>query len=95
MEVKGTFLRMKKNYYNPVRVGNFWSNNYNKYETNSNKNKTLSVEEYLEKILPYLKDVVNNLNKFDTRKVELIIVINFIYSKNNDEEPIIHSKGFL
>ena len=95
MEVKGTFLRMKKNYYNPVRVGNFWSNNYNKDETNSNKNKTVSVEEYLEKILPYLKDVVNNLNKFDTRKVELIIVINFIYSKNNDEEPIIHSKVFL
>ena len=36
--------------YKPVRVGNFCSNNYIKYESNSNRNKTLSVEEYLHKI---------------------------------------------
>ena len=28
----------------PERVGNFWNNNYIKYESNCNKNKTLSVK---------------------------------------------------
>ena len=29
-------------------------------------NKTLSVEEYLNRIIPYLKDIINNLKKSDT-----------------------------
>ena len=37
---------------------NFWSNNYIEYGTNSDRNKTLSVEEYLDKIRPYLKDII-------------------------------------
>ena len=44
----------------PVRVGIFWSNNYIEYESNDDRNKTLSIEEYLNKIRPYLKDI-NNL----------------------------------
>ena len=32
----------------------FWSNNYIEYKNNGNWNKTLSVEEYLNKIRPYL-----------------------------------------
>ena len=35
----------EKNYYKPVRVGNFWSNNYIEYESNGDRNKALSVEE--------------------------------------------------
>ena len=35
------------NYYKPVRVNNFWSNNYFEYENNNDRNKKLSVEEYL------------------------------------------------
>ena len=33
----------EENYYKPVRVSNFWSNNYAEYESSSDKNKTLSV----------------------------------------------------
>ena len=49
-----------------MRVSNFWSDNYIKYESNSDRNKTLSVEEYLDKCRPYLKDIINNLKKSDT-----------------------------
>ena len=35
----------EKNYYKPVRVNNFWSNNYIEYKSNDVRNKTLSVEE--------------------------------------------------
>ena len=40
----------EENYYEPVRVINFWSINYIKYKGNGDRNKTLSVEEYLNKI---------------------------------------------
>ena len=30
-----------------LTVGNFWSKNYIEYESNSDRNKTLSTEEYL------------------------------------------------
>ena len=43
----------EENYYKPVRVNNFWSNNYIENESNGNRNKTLIVEEYLNKIRPY------------------------------------------
>ena len=36
----------EENYYQPVRVSNFWSNSYIEYESNGDRNKTLSVEEY-------------------------------------------------
>ena len=77
----------------PVRVGNFWSNNYIEYESNGDTNKTLSVEEYLNKIRPYLKDIINSLKKFDTWKIQSTIAINFISSKYNDEEQVKHSNS--
>ena len=47
--------------YKPVRVGNFWSNNYIKYKSKGDR-KTVSVKKYLNRIRPYLKDI-NNLKK--------------------------------
>ena len=59
-DIKNLFEHEKEeeNYYEPVRVSNFWSNNYIEYESNGDKNKTLSLEEYLNKISPYLKDII-------------------------------------
>ena len=82
-----------EDYYKPVRVGNFWSNNYIEYKVKRDR-KTLSVEEYLNKIRSYLKDIINNLKKSDTWKIQLTITIDFISSKDdNDEEHVMHSKS--
>ena len=67
----------EKNYSKPVRVSNFWSNNYIQYESNGDKNKTLLVEEYLNKISSHLKDIINNLKQSDTWKIQLTIANNF------------------
>ena len=83
----------EENHYKPVRVRNFWSNNYIEYESNSDRNKTLPVEEYLNRIRPYLKDIINNLKKSDTWKIQLTIANNFIYFADNDEERVTHSKS--
>ena len=36
----------EENYYKPVRVSNIWSNNFIEYESNGDRNKILSTEEY-------------------------------------------------
>ena len=45
-----------------VKVGKFWSNSYIEYERNGDRNKTVSMKEYLNKSRPYLKDIINNIN---------------------------------
>ena len=54
--------------------------------------KALSVEEYLNKIRRYLKDIINNLKKSYTGKIQLTIANDFISSIHNDKEHVIHSK---
>ena len=76
-----------------MRLNNFWRNNYIEYKSNSDKNKILSVEEYLNKIRPYLKGIIYNLKKSVTWKIQLTITINFFSSEDdNDEERVMHSK---
>ena len=53
----------EENYYKPVRVSNVLSNNYVEYESNNHREKTVSPEEYLNKIRPYLTGIKNNLKK--------------------------------
>ena len=43
------------------------------YESKCDRNKTLSVEKYLNKIRTYLKNIINNLKKSDTWKIQLKI----------------------
>ena len=52
-DIKNLFEQEEKDYYKPVRVGNFYSNNYIEYKTNGDRNKTI------------LKDI-NNLKNSDT-----------------------------
>ena len=57
--------KKEKNCYKPVRVNNFWSNNYIEYKSNSNENRILSVEEYHDKIRWYTRDIINDLKQCD------------------------------
>ena len=51
-------------------------------------------EEYLDKIRPYLRDIINDLKQSDTLKIQLAITIKFVSSKyNNDEKCVMHSKS--
>ena len=70
----------------------------NEYESNSDRNKTLLVEKYLNKeynILTriYLRGIINILKKSDTWKIELTIANNFIYSIDNDEDCVRYLKS--
>ena len=63
------------------------------YENNGDRNKTLSVEEHLNKFIPYLKDIINNLKISGTCKIQLTIANNIISSIDNDEQCAMHSKS--
>ena len=58
IDIKNLF-EQEEDYYKPIRVGDFYSNNYIKYESNGNRNQTLLIKEYLDGIKPYLKDIIN------------------------------------
>ena len=66
--------------------------NYIEYESSSERNKTQLVEEYLNKIRPYLKDNINILKKTNTWKIQSTIENDFISSVDNDEKYVMHSK---
>ena len=56
----------KKKIIMSLGVNNFWNNNYIKYESNGDKNKNLSFDEYLNKIETYLRNIIINLQNYDT-----------------------------
>ena len=55
----------KEDYYKQVRLGDFWNNNYIEYKNNDDRNKALSIDEYLNKIRLYLKDKIMKNDKAD------------------------------
>ena len=92
-DLRNLFEYDEEDYYKPVILSNFWNDNYTECKGKGD-GKTLSVEEYLNKIKPYLKDIIKDLKKSDTWKIQLTIKINFISSKyDNDGEHEMHSKS--
>ena len=61
-----SLFKQEDDYYKLTRVGNFWYYNYIEYESNSDKNRNLSLDEYLNKIKPYLRNIIIDLQKSDT-----------------------------
>ena len=54
----------------------------------------IEVKHYdLKNIRPYLKKMINDFQEPDTQKIQLTLAINFVSSKDNDEEQVMHSKS--
>ena len=72
--LKAKTLRDIKNlfeeYYKPVQVNNFWSKKYIDYQSNSDRYQTLSVEEYLDRVRPSLKGIINDLKIYGIWKTQ-------------------------
>ena len=46
--------------YKPILANSSFNESYKEYESRGDKDKTLSIEQYLNKIIPYLKKLINN-----------------------------------
>ena len=62
-------------------------------DSNGDKNRNLSLDEYLNKIRPYLRNITLDLQNSDTWKIQLKITINFISLKDVEEERVMHSRS--
>ena len=80
----------EEDYHEPKKVNNFQNNNYIEYESNGDKNTKLSLDEYLNKIEFYLWNIIINLQISDSWKIQLTIAINFISSKDTEEESVMY-----
>ena len=61
---------------------------YNEYENIGDKDKTLTIKEYLYMITPYLSNIINYHKTRDEWKIQLTTAINFISSDDSDETGI-------
>ena len=89
-----TLFEEEKDYYKPNIVSNFWNNNYIEFESTGDRNKNLSLEEYLNKNKPYLWEKIIDLQESDAWKIHLTIAINSISSKDPEEKRVMHSKSY-
>ena len=90
-DIRTLFGQQQQDYYKSERVNNFWKNSYSEYESNGDKNRNLSLNEYLNKVELYLRNIKIDLQNSDVWKIELTIAINFISSKDAEEEHVMHS----
>ena len=73
-----TLFEEEEDNYKPKSVSSFWNNNYFEYNSNGDKIRNLSLDEHLNKVKPYLRGIIINLQSSDTWKNHLTIAINFI-----------------
>ena len=87
-------LSIGEDYYKPIIVNTAFNNNYIQYESKGDKDKILTISEYLDVIRPYLVDMINDHKNQSKWKIQLTTAINFISSKpNSDEIRVMHTKS--
>ena len=76
-------------YYKPILVKSSFNENYKKYKSRGDRDKTLSVEQYLNMIISYLKELINNhkaiRNNSNEWKIQLNMHIRFVSSNDTGD----------
>ena len=82
----------EEGYYKPILVKSSFNDNYKYYESRGDKEKELSVKQYLNMIMSYLYDLINN-HRTATRvwKIQISMHVNFISSKDTGETGTIYT----
>ena len=80
-------------YYKPIEIKRAFNGNYLLYESNGNEKGLLYIHEYLDKIRPYLRYLIDFYNTKGEWKVQLSMSITFISYINPDQAQLMHSKS--
>ena len=67
----------EEDYNQPIRTDNAFSSNYIEYGSNGDEDKKLSITDYLDKIRPYLNNLIDGHRSQGEWKVQLKMSINF------------------
>ena len=81
----------KEDYYKPILVKSSFKGNYKYYESRGDKEKILSIKQYLIKTAPRLYDLIND-HRIARRvwKIQISMRVNFISSKDTGETRTIY-----
>ena len=90
---KNNLFKPVGDHYNPIWIGNAFSSNYIEYKRNVDKDKSLSIKEYLNMIKPHLSGIINDYKTQDKWKIHLIMAINIFPSKDSEETRAMDSKS--
>ena len=63
------------------------------YENRGDRDRNLSLEDYLNTIRPFLKNMINNHKTYGEWKIQFIMWINFISSLDTDELRVTYTKS--
>ena len=81
----------EEDYYKPILVKSSFKGNYKYYESRGDKEKRLSVKQYLNKITSHLYDLIND-HKIARKvwKIQISMRLSFIFSKDTGETHTIY-----
>ena len=72
-------------YYKPTLVKSSFNNNYEEYEIRGDRNKNLSVKQYLYMITPKLVELMNEKKSNNEQNIQLSIGLNFMHTTDRDK----------
>ena len=88
-DIENLFDNIDYDYYKPILVKSSFDENDKYYESRGDKDKKLSIEQYLDMIKPYLSDLINENKAIKTSsnewKTQLNMHINFVFSNDTGE----------
>ena len=79
-------------YYKPILAKQSFDNNYRFYICRGDKNKELSLKQFINKVIPYLGDLINK-KKDNNQKIQLDVGISMGYNINSEKKYTIYIKS--
>ena len=94
-DIENFFIHINHaDYYKPTLVKSSFKKNYEYYEIRGNRDKKLSVKQYLTKIMPHLTDLMNGKkNKDNEQKIQLSMGVNFMCVTDKEKTRTFHVKS--
>ena len=90
---KKNISKTKKDVYKPIKISGAFSDNFVEYQSNGNRDRSISIARYLNNIREHLRKLINDKKKIGEWKIQLIMKINFISFRDFIESRDIYSKS--
>ena len=90
---KNNLFKPEEDQYIRIRIGNAFSSNHVKHKSNRDKEKSLSVKEYLYMIRPHLSGIIHDYKTQGEWEIHLTIVISFFSSKDCEKTHMMYSES--
>ena len=82
----------EEGYYEPKEIKSAFDGSYILCQSRGGKYAKLALYEYFEKIIPYLKDTINNYKSKGEWKIQITMRIIFVSFIDNNETQAMHTK---